>query len=289
MEDSISKIAERYGVITHQPMIGLGEAKSLGEPIEWDHGGSKIVACYRIEETFPVVKLTLYRSEYGPTEKALYRNAFALLYMNPRVDIEKLCSFFWRAVNYCTVRENLMQDKSVTDEVMSFCADKDMEIDKIVTPAVFYWKVHLPVKEKRSIVAYSVHKSISMKNFKKVKQAIEDEMEFGEKFITNKLISEKAGISIDTARKYVQTEKDLIDEYNSTVFGTHEFSFYRKIISLHKITKSLRVLNELGKKISKANVSRDTGLHYNSILNLWEEEEVQNELDKYNKVVEETT
>jgi len=45
MEDSISKIAERYGVITHQPMIGLGEAKSLGEPIEWDHGGSKIVAC----------------------------------------------------------------------------------------------------------------------------------------------------------------------------------------------------------------------------------------------------
>lgn len=286
MEDSLAKIAESHNVITYKPLISLKEAKEIGTPIEWEYGGRRVTACYRIDDSFSVIKLTLHKSEFGPPEKVIYRNAFALLYMNPELNFESLCRFFWKAVNYCTVRENLMQDKSVTDDIMSFCADKDINVEKIKTPAIFFWKTHLPVKEKRSIVAHSINKSISMKNFKLVRQVIENEMEFGDMFITNKLISERAGVSRDTARKYAQTEKDLIDEYNRTVFGTHDFNFYRRIVSIHKITKAIMVLNGVGEKISKANVSRDSGLHYNSILNLWQDEEVQEELDKYNATKE---
>lgn len=282
---SITGIADRYGVVTYKPLLSLEQAKETGQPIEWSLGGKPVVVCYRIEDTFSVVKLTLHKSEFGPTRKSLYKNAFALLYLNPEVSFDKLCSFYYEVVSHCTLSEVLRPEKSLITNVMSFCADKEVDVDKLQIPAVFYWKTHLPIEDKRSIVAKSINESISMKNFKSVKEAIEEEMEFGDRFITNQLIADKTGLGSRTARRYAQSDKELIDEYNRTVFGTHEFSLYIKTMSVHKITKSIRVLNKMQKKISKANVSRDTGLHYNSILNLWEEEEVQEELDKYNKVV----
>jgi hypothetical protein len=67
-------------------------------------------------------------------------------------------------------------------------------------------------------------------------------------------------------------------------FSTDNYSIFAKQENVSKIAATIgRYQEEQDNKLTRKKVSNRTKLHYNTVMNLWIEDEVQDALEVYNK------
>lgn len=132
-----------------------------------------------------------------------------------------------------------------------------------------------------------INKQRSDKTKSQIKGAIDYLFSNSGDFITANLIKDglDENVSLSTVRRYMEVFKDEIDRHNKKVFGTDNFVTYKKTLSLHKIKRAIKVLNEADERLSRRRVAKEAGVHFNTVQNLWDDEEIQKELDKFNELV----
>ena len=119
-----------------------------------------------------------------------------------------------------------------------------------------------------------------------VKKAVNELLLTDNDFITAQSIRDglEDDVSLSTVRRYMEVFKDEIDSHNNRVFGTSNFITYKKTLSIHKIKGAIQILNDANERLSRRKVAKEAGVHFNPVQNLWDDEDIQSELDKYNSV-----
>lgn len=128
--------------------------------------------------------------------------------------------------------------------------------------------------------------SIKVNTELKIKNAINNLINKGDVFLNTKAIHKELedDLSLHTIRGYMNVFRDEIDTHNRKVFGTDNFMKYKKVLSVHNIKRAINVLNEADERLSRRKVAKETGLHFNTVQNLWDDDEIQEELDKFNEI-----
>ena len=274
------------GFTTSVRLIDEQTAKEIGSPMSYDDS----VVGYFLEDGYGYVGIPFPSGKNkGTISKALlWRVGYTITYLNQDRSIDDLIDFVVKYVNtFFRIQGFEISRKEVRD-IIDYCIDK-LDLRKIAINKKYYWTAPLSLKEKQSIVMSNMQDRKSTNTVKVIENAIDAISEDGEKFITaneihKMLVSEKYEISEITIKRYLPEFRNAIDDYNTVVFGTSNFQTYRKTLSVHRILDAVKVLDKEGERLSRRKVAKEASLHFNTVQNLWMEDEIQEELNKYNSV-----
>jgi DNA-binding transcriptional regulator YhcF (GntR family) len=133
-----------------------------------------------------------------------------------------------------------------------------------------------------------VNKRKSVSRLLNIENAIEWLTIESSEFITATSVKEKLGAEDDvtpsTIRRYMELSRETIDRHNRKVFGTDNFMSYKKMLSVHNIKEAIRLLNDANDRLSRRKVAKEAGVHFNTVQSLWNDEDIQDELNRYNQV-----
>jgi len=282
---SIREIANSYTMLLEWCYMNKGLAQEQGEPVyKKTSKGDQILVGYKLPYYFNTIRLNMWRSKLGPSPKIVYRNALVTRYLNPEKTLEEVQKFMVDMVKYCTTNPYTDIRAIKVEADVADTWDKFIDVDKIASPARYYWTGDITAKEKRQIIIKSVTETKVIQTVRAIENCIDYEMEVGERFITLGLIKKRTGLSDKTVYNHIDAFRGAIDKHNETMFGTDSFAMYQRMLSHHKITKSIEKIKLLNEKITKAKVSRDSNLHYNTVNKVWNDEEVQQVLNDFNEI-----
>lgn len=249
--------------------------------------GGDIVAKY-FEEGYSVTSCYYGRFDGFIPDKIIKRIAFCLVALNPDTDLNILAMFM---VAYCNDKSGLKDGVTYKYETMLSLLDgvtEKVNINLIQSPRKFYWNTRgqrLSLDNKRKAMLMFTNDRKSSDTLKKVDNAIQCLMTEAKYFITAKRIADVSGCGKETAKRYMAVYKDEVDRYNEDMFTTNSFATYRRILSIHKIKEAIHTLNKAEDSLSRRKVAKEAGVHFNTVQNLWSDEEIQEELNKYNQSI----
>jgi len=282
----------KYRLVLRWDGIDLEEAKRIGKEVI--HNGSLV--SYYIEDGYDSF------SAHTSLSRGNFSNAFriagVLSYLNQDVDptilfkyMNLLCVEFFdtkeliadRGVildNINTVREGLYEISPVTKKFFwvrpyDKIGKKDREIEGKLYDG------------KSKVVMSHYNKSKRIESIHNIERAIDLLIELGNDdntFLTIKDISKVSMVSESTVKRlYFMFKKD-IDSYNYSMFSTYSYQEFIKGCNVIKITHAISSFKEvLESRLTKRSVSKKSELHINTVYNLWDEDDVQDALDEYNK------
>ena len=133
------------------------------------------------------------------------------------------------------------------------------------------------------IIRKKLNKEVDVEE--KVRQSLESLMNNDKPlFITIKDIVEVSGLSKPTVHKAIGLFKEDINNYNTVKFQTNNYTEFVKLSNIGSIVGVIeKFIEEMEMKVTQRKVASRSRLHYNTVNNLWFEEEVQDVLDRYNK------
>lgn len=281
----------KYNIKLLQNEIDLDEAKRVGEEV-WYKG---TLCAYYLDDGFYSY------SAYSKVSRGNFSNAFrvcnVVTFLNPDISVEVLFSYMDLLCSEFFDTNDFNVDRKILLKNINKVRDGLYEVTPIVKK--YFWvkpydKIGKKDKEvngvlydgKSKVVMSLYNKSRSVKTVMILENAINTLIEVGNdngSFITYKDIQEVSGLSMATIKRLSFMFKKDIDSYNIANFNTEKYGEFLKFISVNKITSTIRFfINESETKLTQRKVASKSKLHFNTVCNLWGEEDVQVSLDEYN-------
>lgn len=282
---------DKFKVITSWCGIDQEEAERIGEPVYVEG----IIASYFIEDGYD------YYSAFTPVSRGNYKNALRVAgivaLLNPDTDLDDL---FIYMDSLC--EEKFDDENNKIDRKTIMSCMKNVRLGKYKPSPEFrkfFWigvynnigrnnKIingKLYFGRSKVVMGYINHKKYDF-NIRVVLDAVSSLLENGNDvggFITLSDVSKESGVSLSTIKRCSSIFKQSIDLYNERMFDTSTYSEFIKYCSVNKITSSIRnFIDELETKLTQRKVASKSGLHFNTVCNLWLEDDVQVALDEYN-------
>lgn len=251
-----------------------------GIPIEMN---GEVVGYY-IEDGFSVISIPMKKLD-NPTSSFIWYITCCLVVMNEDKDVSILSGFMFHYLNHFNKKENYLPNLEYCGQLVSRAfevADEEM----VLSTRKFNFTKNISSKERRSLIMGFLNKRKTTDTLAKIENAIQWLIIEGNGFITvNEIVSACDGeYSKSTVKRYMNLLKDDIDTHNRKVFGTDNFVLYKKTLSIHKIKGAIQILNEANERLSRRKVAKEAGIHFNTVQNLWDDDEIQEELDKFNQI-----
>jgi len=287
-----SDYLSKYRLVLRWDGIDLEEAKRIGTEVI--HNGELV--SYYVEDGYDSF------SAHTSLSRGNFSNAFriagVLSYLNPDVDSDILFKYMnLLCVEFFDMNELITDRGVILDNINNV---KDGLYDIAPVTKKFFWvkpydKIGKKDREidgkvydgKSKVVMSYYNKSKRMESIYNIEKAIDLLIEIGNKdntFLTIKDISEVSLVSESTVKRLYFMFKSDIDNYNYSMFSTNSYQEFIKGCNVLKITHAISSFKELlESKITKRKVSKKSELHINTVYNLWDEDDVQNALDEYNK------
>lgn len=284
---NIHEFRNKKQILTYDKEIDKYEASRIGEEV---YLGEELVAYY-IDKGYDIISVPMSRVK-EMSNKFLWYVTHCLVAMNrdrEDIDFEDLLNFMY------LYTEQFISDKFLAPrkDALRYMLDKAYEtanFEQCKTRRKFYFVKTLTKQEIRTVVMKFINRRKSTDTLVKIENAIEWLTIEGSVFITSSSIRDviksdnEEDLSLRNIRRYMEIHRESIDKHNRKVFGTDNFMSYKRMLSVHNIQEAMRVLDREGNRLSQGRVARTSGLHINTVHNLWLEDEVQEELNKYNQV-----
>jgi hypothetical protein len=282
----------KHRIVLISREIDEDEASSRG--IEVYHNG--VLCGYYLEDGFYTY------SAYCSLQRGNFRNAFRIsnivAYLNPDIKIEILFEYMDLVCKEYFDMSELKVDRSIILKNLNKVRSGLYEVSPIVSKYFWvkpYTSIGLDDKivngveyagKKRVVMSqYNKTKKIEMMN--KIQNAVDvltSDFNNNSSFLTMNAIADFCDVSRATVDKYYVHFKEEIDRYNTSVFNTNNYGIFLKNCSIDRIAISIkRFIEDLEVKMSQRGVARKSGLHFNTVCSLWNEDEVQEALEEYNK------
>lgn len=91
-------------------------------------------------------------------------------------------------------------------------------------------------------------------------------------------------VPTSTVRNYLPQFEEEIHKHNITNFETHDFNIYQRACTVNNVVSAITAIAFLKEEITKSKVSKYSNVSYPSVLKLWEADEIQDVLVKYNSI-----
>ena len=266
-EHSYWGVFRKHEVITSWRELSSDDAIRFGDEVR--HLGE--VVGYYIKGGYNVVELNYKSSKSGVLpEKLKYRVVYTLLYLNPELSFEALVECAEAYLGHLMDSDEIQLKKEWVKSLVDYCSD-NLQEETLYKRKRFFWNERgrlLPSQVKQSISG--VYTSLEKKKdtVERIGLAVFALMEESNDFITVKLLSKSIEGSPRTVKNYINLFREDIDQHNLNTFGTSDRSEYAK---MQNIGKRRRAIDDITVEQSKAAIAKATGLHYNTVLNLWEE------------------
>jgi hypothetical protein len=284
---NIHDFRNKKQIITHSKQIDRYEAERIGEDVFL----SGEVVAYYIDEGYDIIAVPMSNIKEVSNSFIWYVTHCLVALNRDRddIDFEDLLDFMFLYTEQFISKKFLAPNK----DALRYMLDKAYEtadFERCKTKRKFYFIKTLTKKEIRSVVMKFINRRKSTDTLIKIENAIEWLTIEGSVFITSSSIKDSIksasdeDLSIRNIRKYMEIQRDDIDRHNRKVFGTDNFMSYKKMLSVHNIQEAMRVLNLEGDRLSQGKVARASGLHINTVHNLWLSDAVQDQLNKYNQI-----
>lgn len=272
---------DKFRIITYRRNVEEDYVRSNGGvPVVLD---GQLVGLY-LEEGFYVVAVPMVEvKEFS--QRYLWFIINSLVFLNDDKTVDELVDFMYLYMVQFSSKSGYEPNK----EFLRGMVDKSIEgvdEEKCYQLRKFFFIKKLSKKDVRSAVMSFLNKRKKSETMDKIDSVIQWLCIESNKFITAKLISDELGddLSVHTIRGYMNVFRDEIDTHNRKVFGTDNFMKYKKVLSVHNIKRAMSVLNEADEKLSRRKVAKEAGVHFNTVQNLWDDDEIQEELDKFNEI-----
>jgi len=278
----IFEYREKHKIITYKVFDLSDDKLEVSSPVMLD---GEVVAYY-IDDGFNVISVPM-RKVSEISDRYIWYLSCCLVAINEDKDLEVLSNFLVLYIEkFCSYDNNFIPSVSKMRDKVDRAIDT-LDIERCYSKRKFHFVKPLSSKERRKVIMKFVNNRKSTETLAKVENAIEWLMIEGGKFITPTTVSEAldSEYTRQTITKYMQPLKEDIDKHNKKVFGTDSFAAYKKILSIHNINHAIEVLSAEQERLSRRKVANKAGVHFNTVQNLWKEEVVQEQLDKYNQIV----
>jgi hypothetical protein len=282
----------KYRLVLRWDGIDLEEAKRIGKEVI--HNGSLV--SYYIEDGYDSF------SGHTSLSRGNFSNAFRIAgvvsFLNPDVEVDILFKYMnLLCIEFFDTKE-LIADRGVILDNINNIRNGLYDISPVTKK--FFWvkpydKIGKKDREidgklydgKSKVVMSHYNKSKRIESIHNIEKAIDLLIELGNDdntFLTIKDISKVSMVSESTVKRlYFMFKKD-IDNYNYSMFSTYSYQEFIKGCNVLKITHAISSFKEdLENKLTKRSVSKKSELHINTVYNLWEEDDIQNSLDEYNR------
>ena len=278
----IFKYREKHKIITYK-VFDLGYDKlEVSTPVMFE---GEVVAYY-VEDGFNVISVPM-RKVSEISDRYMWYLTCCLVSLNEDKDLEVLSNFLVLYLEkFCSYDSKFVPSVSKMRDKVDKAIDT-LDVDKLYSKRKFHFVKPLLSKQRRTIIMKFINNRKTTDTLAKVENAIEWLMIEGGKFITPTIVMEalEGEYTRQTIHNYLQPLKEDIDKYNKKVFGTDNFAAYKKILSIHNINHAIEVLSAEQERLSRRKVADKAGVHFNTVQNLWREEVVQEQLDKFNQTV----
>jgi len=281
----------KHRIILIEREIDLVEVKRLGREVY--HDG--VLCGYYIEDGFYTY------SAYCSASRGNFKNAFRIAnvvsFLNPSESSEVLFKYMDLLCKEYFDTGDFYVDRSIILNNINKVKEGLYKVSPIVSKYFWvnpYTNIGLNSKVVEG-VEYAGKKTVVMSQFNKTKKietmnkiqngidVLTSELHVSGSFLTMKDIANFCGVSRATIDKYYIHFKEEIDNYNLRVFDTSVYGTFLKSCSIDKITYSIKkFIDELEIKISQRKIAKKSGLHFNTVCKLWNEDDVQDALEEYN-------
>lgn len=264
-EHSYWGVFRKHKVITSWVDLPIGDAIRFGDKVK--HGGR--VVGYYIKDGYNVVELNYKVGGSGILpEKLKYRVVYTLVYLNPELSFDALVECAEAYLGHLMDSRKVQLKKEWVKSLVDYCSDNLKEAG-LYKRKRFFWNEEgrlLPSQVKQSISG--VYTSLEKKKdtLEMIGLSVFSLMEESDEFVTVKLLSDGIEGSPRTVKRYINLFREDIDNHNLNTFGTDDRSVYTKTQNMRKIKKAM---DDITIEQSKAAIAKATGLHYNTVLNLW--------------------
>lgn len=277
---NIFEFRDSRRIITYRRNIEVSDAEELGVPVVHDGG----LVAYYLEEGFYVVSVPM----VGVTEfsnRYLWFVVNSLVCLNEDAPVDDLVDFMYLYMMEFSSVRGYEPNKVYLRDLIDSCIE-GLDEQRCYQFRKFFFVNKLDKNTTKSVVMSYLNKRNKSEMVKNIDNVIQWLCIEGNKFITAQSIRDglEDDVSLSTVRRYMEVFKDEIDSHNNRVFGTSNFITYKKTLSIHKIKGAIQILNDANERLSRRKVAKEAGVHFNTVQNLWDDEDIQSELDKYNSV-----
>lgn len=271
----IFEYRDKHKIITYRSYADKG-----GVPIKL---GDEVV-CYYIEDGFNVISVPM-RKLSVMTSPFMWYIACSLVVLNEDKDVYVLSNFLFYYLDKFNPKDNYIPNFYYCEDLVSRAFEFADE-EKVVTLRKFNFVKNVSSKDRRSLIMGYLNNRKTSDTLIKIENAVQWLTIEGKYFITVNKVMEvcEDEYSYNTIKRYMSILKDEIDNHNRKVFGTDNFTVYKKTLSIHNIKKAIQILTEANERLSRRNVADKAGVHFNTVQNLWDDKEIQSELDKFNQI-----
>lgn len=287
MKKKYNEFVRLKGIATSRVFIDRQYAQDNGVEILID--GS--VVGYYLENGFSYLSMTFPKEEsrVSLTNKMLWRMCFTAVSLNPEKSVDCLVDFMYLYLKCYYTPNGLEPDVSKLRDMIDFSFTNGLE-EKITVTKKYFWIKPLSIKEKQKIVMENMKERSVSQTIKIIDNCIDAIAEEGVKFITIKEIVDTAKefgekLSKPTVSRYMPDFREKIDEYNLHIHNTENYQTFRKTLSIFRIKEAIAILDLENERLSRRNVANKAGIHFTTVQKLWESDEVQSMLNKFNEVV----
>ena len=280
----IFSFRDKHQIITYWSGITSNVARDCGTSVIYD---GELVGYY-LEDGYQVISVPM-ASVSAMTKDYLWHVVYCLVVLNIDKSVEVLTDFMYLYIVEFTDTGYLKPEREYIQGMVDYVVDK-ADSNKCVRSRKFFFIKSLDRWKMRKIVISYVNKRKSTDTLMRIENVIEWLTIEANEFITPTTVKEhldKEGMdmSLTTVKKYMELKRDEIDRHNRKIFGTDKFAMYRKMLSIHNIKEAIEVLSRADESLSRRKVADTAGVHFNTVQNLWMDEEIQEQLNKFNQAI----
>lgn len=278
---NVFEYRDNQRIVTYRRNVDESYVRSNGGvPVLLD---GELVGLY-LEDGFYVVSVPMVDvKEFS--NRYLWYIVNSLVFLNEDKTVDELVDFMYLYMVEFASKRGYEPNKVFLREMIDKSID-GVDEERCYQLRKFFFIKKLSRKDVRKAVMSFLNKRKKSETLDKIDSVIQWLCIESNKFITANLISEELGdeISIHSIRNYMSVFRDEIDSHNLKVFGTENFMKYKKVLSLHNIKRAMKVLNDANESLSRRRIAKEAGVHFNTVRKLWDNDEIQSELDKFNKI-----
>lgn len=180
--------------------------------------------------------------------------------------------------------------KEVMRDIVKAVRNGDAEV--ITRTAKYEWLNITPLEVKRKVVARNISSNRRLKSMLYIERSLEWLFE-SDIFVTSTQIAKASnelfdddGLSVSTVKRLINDDiRSEINAHNESTYNTSSFKMYEKFCTVHKIKEAIKAIKHINSTLTKAAIAKEASVHRNTVHNLWEEEEIQEVLNNYNKAI----
>ncbi len=275
----IDNYIKRKGIVTYLRWVDKSYAEENGEEVYLED----LLVGYYLEDGYQVISIPM-KEVREVNDRFIWSVVFSLVEMNTTHSVEELTDFMDLYMRKYCGKSLYSPDRIRLNGMISFAVENS-SMDKVTQIRKFYFTEVLSKGEVRKCVMSYLNSRNTTKRLMNIENVIEWLCIEGDVFITAKTIQGQLeeDLSISTINRYMSVVRERIDNHNKKIFGTDNFMQHKKVLSIYNIKEAIEALQKAEDSLSQRNIARVAGVHYNTVNNLWDDEEVQDALNKYNE------